>query len=51
MLFKDIIEQNLSRIPMIFGENAIMLNAMGAWKNANNLKKQFSGSTKLEFVL
>lgn len=50
LLFKDIIQQHLARIPMIFGENAIMLNALGAWKNANNLKKQFSDSTNLEFA-
>ena len=28
MLFKEVIKKNLSRIPMIFSENAIMLNAI-----------------------
>ncbi len=38
MLLKELIRQYLSRIPMIFSDNAIMLNALGAWKNANRYK-------------
>jgi plasmid segregation protein ParM len=38
LLFKEVINKNLNRIPMIFSDNAIMLNAIGAWKNANRLK-------------
>lgn len=53
LLFKEIIKQNLSRIPMIFNENAIMLNAIGAWKNANSFRKDFTQSqnTTLDYVL
>jgi hypothetical protein len=38
LLFKKTIERELNRIPMIFSENAIMLNALGGWKNANKYK-------------
>jgi len=38
LLFKQTIEHELSRIPMIFSENAILLNAIGGWKNANKYK-------------
>lgn len=41
LLFKHVIKQHLSRIPMIFSENAIMLNAIGAWKNANTVKTSY----------
>lgn len=51
LLFKEVIKQYLSRIPQIFSDNAIMLNAIGAWKNANALKGQFSETTTLDFVL
>lgn len=53
LLFKEIIKSNLSRIPMIFNDNAIMLNAIGAWKNANSLRKEFTQSqnTTLDYVL
>lgn len=40
LLFKNVIKTNLNRIPMIFSDNAIMLNAIGAWKNANHLKNE-----------
>lgn len=53
LLFKEIIKQNLSRIPMIFSENAIMLNAIGAWKNANSLKMELDEKqgSNLDYVL
>lgn len=50
LFFKEIIKQNLARIPMIFNDNAIMLNAIGAWKNANTLKSEFSENSPLEFI-
>jgi hypothetical protein len=50
LFFKEIIKQNLARIPMIFNDNAIMLNAIGAWKNANTLKNEFNENSPLEFV-
>lgn len=42
LLFKHILESELGRIPMIFSENAIMLNALGGWKNANKYKASLS---------
>lgn len=51
LLFKEVIKQSLSRIPLIFSENAIMLNALGAWKNANVLKGNFAQTSTLEYVL
>jgi len=51
LLFKEIIKKNLSRIPMIFSENAIMLNAIGAWKNANTLKNELAQNSTLDYVL
>lgn len=50
LLFKDVIHHHLARIPMIFSENAIMLNAIGAWKNANSLKKDYIQNPALEYV-
>lgn len=50
LLFKEVIKQQLARIPMIFNDNAIMLNAIGAWKNANAIKNQFTESSTLEYV-
>ncbi|KXG75043.1 ParM/StbA family protein [Thermotalea metallivorans] len=50
LLFKEIIQKNLSRIPMMFSKNAIMLNALGAWKNANRLKNKYSDSSSLDYV-
>jgi plasmid segregation protein ParM len=50
LLFKESIEQHLSRIPMIFSENAIMLNAVGAWKNANKYKNQMSEMNTSDFA-
>lgn len=50
LFFKEIIKQNLARIPMIFNNNAIMLNAIGAWKNANTLKNEFCENSPLEFI-
>lgn len=44
-LFKGVLQHELSRIPMIFSNNAIMLNALGAWKSANRQKTLFSEST------
>lgn len=41
LFFKEILEKQLSRIPMIFSKNALMLNAIGAWKNANKNKLNF----------
>lgn len=40
LLFKNMISMHLSRIPMIFSENALMLNAIGAWKIANKYKNE-----------
>ena len=40
LLFKDMINTHLSRVPMIFSENAVMLNAIGAWKNAVKYKNE-----------
>ncbi|MDA8235385.1 MAG: ParM/StbA family protein [Clostridia bacterium] len=51
LLFKEVIKKNLSRIPMIFSDNAIMLNAIGAWKNANSYKNEVMGQSTLEYVL
>ncbi|MFZ5988008.1 MAG: hypothetical protein ACOYWZ_12910 [Bacillota bacterium] len=50
LLFKDVITKKLSRIPMIFSDNAVMLNAIGAWKNANRLKNEFSDSLAFDFA-
>lgn len=50
LLFKEIINQHISRIPMIFSENAIMLNAVGAWKNANTLKNDYVENPTLEYL-
>lgn len=50
ILFKDIINRQLPRIPKIFSDNAIMLNAIGAWKNANAAKNRFSEAPALDFV-
>lgn len=49
LLFKEVIKKNLSRIPMIFSENAIMLNAIGAWKNANRLKNELVDESALDY--
>lgn len=50
LLFRNVIEEHLGRIPMIFNDNAIMLNAIGAWKNANTLKNGFADNSALEFI-
>ncbi|MBB6215488.1 actin-like ATPase involved in cell morphogenesis [Anaerosolibacter carboniphilus] len=51
LLFKEVIQKQLSRIPMIFSNNAVMLNALGAWKNANKLRNEYvSASSSLDFV-
>jgi plasmid segregation protein ParM len=50
LLFKEVIKQHLSKIPMIFSENAIMLNAIGAWKNANSERNKFTENPTLEYV-
>lgn len=50
LLFKEVIKQNLSRIPMIFNDNAIMLNAIGAWKNANTMKNEFNENSSLDHL-
>jgi len=50
LLFKEVIKQSLNRIPMIFSENAIMLNAIGAWKNANRLKNELIEESALDFA-
>jgi len=50
LLFKEIIKKNLGRIPMIFSENAIMLNAIGAWKNANRLKNDLMEETTFDYT-
>lgn len=50
LLFKESIKKNLHRIPMIFSDNAIMLNALGAWKNANKLKNDLLKSSEIEYV-
>ncbi|MDF2522966.1 MAG: hypothetical protein K0R31_607, partial [Clostridiales bacterium] len=50
LLFKEVIQKNLSRIPMIFSENAIMLNAIGAWKNANRLKNDLTENSVQDFA-
>lgn len=50
LLFKEVIEKNFSRIPMIFSENAIMLNAIGAWKNANRLKNDLMEESALNYT-
>jgi len=48
--FKEVVKKNLNRIPMIFSENAIMLNAIGAWKNANRLKNDFLEESVLDYT-
>jgi plasmid segregation protein ParM len=50
LLFKDVISKKLSRIPMIFSDNAVMLNAIGAWKNANKLKNEVSENSAFDFA-
>lgn len=50
LLFKDMISSNLSRIPMIFSENAVMLNALGAWKNAVRFKNEKIDDNALDYV-
>lgn len=50
LLFKDVISKKLSRIPMIFSDNAVMLNAIGAWKNANRLKNELSENSAFDFA-
>lgn len=47
---KEMIRQHLSRIPMIFSDNAIMLNALGAWKNANRYKNANLDESVLDLV-
>lgn len=42
ILFKHILERELGRIPMIFSKDAIMLNALGGWKNANKYKNNLT---------
>lgn len=49
LLFKEVIKKNLARIPMIFSDNAIMLNAIGAWKNANRLKNELMEDPILKY--
>ncbi|GAW29202.1 MULTISPECIES: ParM/StbA family protein [unclassified Carboxydocella] len=41
LLYKDIIKELLEPVPLLFAENPIMLNALGAWKNARILSKRF----------
>ena len=50
LLFREVIKKSLSRIPMIFSENAIMLNAIGAWKNANRLKNDLNENSVIEYI-
>lgn len=50
LLFKETIKNNLSRIPMIFSDNAIMLNAIGAWKNANRLKNELLEESAFDYA-
>lgn len=50
LLFKDILKNGLQRVPMIFSENALMLNAIGAWKNANKLKSQPDEDSAMDYV-
>lgn len=50
LLFRDIIEKKLHRIPMIFSNNAVMLNAIGAWKNANRLRSEMFDSTAADLL-
>ncbi|BCJ98428.1 ParM/StbA family protein [Anaerocolumna chitinilytica] len=50
LLFKEVVKKNLNRIPMIFSENAIMLNAIGAWKNANRLKNDLQEESALDYT-
>ncbi|MCX7922251.1 MAG: ParM/StbA family protein [Clostridia bacterium] len=50
LLFKEVIQKNLGRIPMIFSDNAIMLNAIGAWKNANRLKNQSLENSAFDYA-
>lgn len=50
LLFKDVISKKLSRIPMIFSDNAVMLNAIGAWKNANKLKYELSEDSAFDLA-
>lgn len=50
LLFRDMIAQQLSRIPMIFSDNAVMLNAIGAWKNAVRYKNEQMDSSALDYV-
>lgn len=50
MLFNEMLRAHLSRIPMIFSENAIMLNALGAWKNANRYKSNELEDSLLDYV-
>ncbi len=50
LLFKDMIKKHLSRIPIIFSENAVMLNAIGAWKNAVKYKNEKFEENALDFA-
>jgi len=50
LLFKDVIAKKLHRIPMIFSDNAIMLNAIGAWKNANRLRGELFESSAADLI-
>ncbi len=50
LLFMETIKNNFNRIPMIFSDNAIMLNAIGAWKNANRLKNELLEESAIEYV-
>ena len=52
LFFKKILEKQLSRIPMVFSKNAMMLNAIGAWKNANKNKLEFveNSNDSFDFV-
>ncbi len=45
LLFKQTIAEELNRIPIIFSENAILLNAIGGWKNANKYKNKLVESS------
>lgn len=49
LFFKKILEKQLSRIPMVFSKNAMMLNAVGAWKNANKTKLEFATNSNDSF--
>ncbi len=50
LLFKETLKNNLNRIPMIFSDNAIMLNAIGAWKNANGLKNDLVEESAFQYT-